>query len=78
MYYELFNEVFETNENKICIFEIGTFYVVLNEQAIYLSELLGLKKVCFAPEICKVGFPIASLSKYMKMLTNLGIYFVVL
>ena len=32
MYYELFNEVFLDNENKICIFEIGAFYVVLDEQ----------------------------------------------
>ena len=37
MYYELFDSVFKDNENKICIFEIGAFYVVLNEQAVYLS-----------------------------------------
>ena len=49
MYYELFNEIFEDNKNKICIFEIGAFYVVLEEQAVYLGELLGLKKVCFSP-----------------------------
>ena len=78
MYYELFNEVFETNENKICIFEIGAFYVVLNEQAVYLSELLGLRKICFAPGICKVGFPKGSLTKYVKKLRDLSISFVVL
>lgn len=49
MYNELFNGVFWDNENTICIFEIGAFYIILNEQAMYLSELLGLKKVCFAP-----------------------------
>lgn len=78
MYYELFNKVFEDNENKICIFEIGAFYVVLNEQAVYISSVLGLKKVCFAPGICKVGFPLNSLSKYVKRLEELGISFVVL
>ena len=78
MYYELFNKVFEENENKICIFEIGAFYVVLNEQAVYLNSVLGLKKVCFAPGICKEGFPINSLSKYVKKLEELGISFVVL
>ena len=56
MYYELFNDVFEDNENKICIFEIGAFYVVLDKQAVYLSEILDLKKVCFAPGICKMDF----------------------
>ena len=56
MYYELFNKVFEDNENKICIFEIGAFYAILSEQAVYLSELLVLKKVCFPLVICKVGF----------------------
>ena len=78
MYYELFNDVFEDNENKICILEIGAFYVVIDPQAIYLSELLGLKKVCFAPGICKVGFPKNSLVKYMKKLQELGISFIVL
>ncbi len=78
MYYELFNDVFSDNENKRCIFEIGAFYIILNEQAIYLSELLGLKKVCFAPGICKVGFPVSSISKYVKKLTDLSISFIVL
>ncbi|MBQ8044243.1 MAG: hypothetical protein IJ272_08910 [Clostridia bacterium] len=78
MYNELFNEVFLDNENTICIFEIGAFYIILNEQATYLSELLGLKKVCFAPGICKVGFPKGSLTKYVKKLRNLSISFVVL
>ena len=78
MYYELFNKVFEDNENKICIFEIGAFYVVLNEQAVYLSSVLGLKKVCFSPGICKVGFPLNSLSKYMRTFEELDISFVVL
>jgi len=78
MYYKLFDKVFSDNENKICIFEIGAFYAVINEQAMYLSELLGLKKVCFAPGICKVGFPLSSLSKYVKKLTDLSISFVVL
>lgn len=40
--------------------------------------MLGLKKVCFAPEICKVGFPKGSLKKYVKKLTDLSISFVVL
>ena len=39
MYYEFFNKIIEDNENKICIFEIGAFYVVIDEQAMYLNEL---------------------------------------
>ena len=74
----MFNEIFEKNENKICIFEIGAFYVILNEQAVYISSVLGLKKVCFAPGICKVGFPLNSLFKYVKRLEELGISFVML
>ena len=60
------------------VIQIGAFYAVINKQAVYLSELLGLKVVCFAEGICKVGFPINSLSKYMKKLQDLGISFVVL
>lgn len=75
--FKLFNDIIELNENKICIFEIGAFYVVVGEQAVYLSSRLGLKKVCFAPCICKVGFPKTSLDKYIKLLEMLGISFVV-
>lgn len=78
MYYRLFNDVFEDNKNKICMFEMGAFYAIINEQAMYIEELLGLKKICFAPGICKVGFPTGSLTKYMKKLQYLGISFAVL
>ena len=78
MYYRLFNDVFEDNENKICIFQMGAFYVVINEQARYIEELFGFKKVCFAPGICKVGFPVDCLAKYMRKFQNLGISYVVL
>ena len=78
MYYGLFEDVLEDNKNRICMFQIGAFYVIINEQAIYISELLGLKKVCFAPGICKVGFPKGSLTKYMKKLQYLRISFAVL
>lgn len=78
MYAQLFNDVFEDNINKICIFEMGAFYVIVNRQAVYVAELLGLKKVCFAAMVCKVGFPKNSLNKYMKKLRDLGINFVVL
>ncbi len=49
MYYELFNKVFEDNENTICIFEIGAFYIVLTSYNLdttvdYTHKQKGFKK----------------------------------
>ena len=56
------------NEGKIVICNAGNFYIAIGKDAVLLSEMLGLKQTCFKPEICKVGFPISSLEKYMGLI----------
>lgn len=54
------------NKGKIVICNAGEFYLATGKDAVLLKELIGLKLTCLKPEICKVGFPIASLEKYLE------------
>ena len=56
------------NKGKIVLCNVGEFYIAIGKDAIILNRLLGLKVTCFKPEVCKVGFPIASLEKYTELI----------
>ena len=53
------------NKGKIVLCNAGNFYIAIGKDAVLLNELLGLKLGCLKPEMCKVGFPISSLEKYI-------------
>lgn len=65
---ELFQKIKNKNEEKICIIRSGIFYYGLKNDAYIMEETCGLEKICFSRNVCKVGFPIASLEKYINML----------
>lgn len=56
------------NPDKILLIKSGTFYVILEQDATLVNELLGLKLTPLNEKISKCGFPIISLPKYEKML----------
>ena len=56
------------NKGKIVLCNVGEFYIAIGKDAIILNNLLGLKLTCLKPEVCKVGFPIASLEKYTELI----------
>ena len=56
------------NKGKIVLCNAGNFYIAIGKDAVLLNDLLGLKLVCLKPEMCKIGFPIASLEKYTDMI----------
>ena len=47
----------------IIFVNIGSFYIAAGKDAVLLHNILNLKTSCMEPEICKVGFPINSISK---------------
>ena len=67
----------EKNKGKILLCNCGNFYIATGKDAITLYESLGLQLSCFKPEICKVGFPIASLEKYTDMIQEKGYGYIV-
>ena len=52
----------------IVLVNTGSFYIARGKDAVLLNKLLGLKVTCMETEICKVGFPITSLEKYLKLI----------
>lgn len=56
------------NKNKIVLCGLGAFYIARGKDALLLNDLAGLKLTCLEVEVCKVGFPIASLEKYTDIL----------
>lgn len=63
--------------DKVILIKSGTFYVILEKDAILVNDLLGLKLTPLNENIVKCGFPIISLPKYEKMLqSNYIDYFV--
>ena len=60
----------KNKKNIIYIFKVGMFYVILDDDAKILSELLNLKLIPLNSEVNKCGFPINSLKKYVKILKD--------
>ena len=54
------------NKGKIIICNSGNFYIAVGKDAVLLNRILGLKVNCLKLEICKVGFPIIALEKYIS------------
>ncbi len=55
------------NPNTIFLFKSGIFYLAIDQDAMYLSELLNLKLTPLNNDVVKCGFPSNSLEKYLKI-----------
>ena len=49
---------------------IGTFYIAVGEDAVLMHKKLELKCTCYKTNICKVGFPVIALEKYVDKLNK--------
>ena len=65
---KILEEIQKREEGKIILINCGAFYIAIGKNAILLNKILGLKISCMSKEVCKVGFPIASLEKYTKLI----------
>ena len=74
---EIYNMLKRENKDKICFVETGSFFVTIGSDAECLASLLDLNRICFSDGICKVGFPNNSLSKYIKIMYDMGIPYVI-
>lgn len=64
-------EILKQKEKGTIVFvKLGAFYIATEEDAVLLHKLLDLKCTCFKMNICKVGFPVNSLDKYVKKLNE--------
>lgn len=73
----LVTKIKEKNSGKVVIVKSGIFYYALGDDALIMEKYCKLDKICFSANICKVGFPLNSLEKYMDMLKYNSISFCV-
>ena len=60
----------QKNKGKIVFCNTGNFYIAIGKDAVLLNNLIDLKLSCLKQEICKVGFPINALEKYVEKLDS--------
>ena len=69
-----FSQMLEILKNKergtVVFVKLGTFYVAVGEDAVLMHKILDLKCTCFKMNICKVGFPVVALEKYIEKLNQ--------
>lgn len=57
-------------KGNIVFVKLGTFYIAVGEDAVLIHKKLDLKCTCFKMNICKVGFPVVALEKYVEKLNK--------
>ena len=70
--FDKYNKLKKANPNKYYLFKSGIFYIFLDNDAKFMSNILQLKLTNFTPELVKCGFPINSLNKYMNIFKTLN------
>ena len=69
-YIELIEKLQKENKNHIILMKNGIFFIAIGKDAIELNKLLDLQLTCMREGLCKVGFQIKSLEKYIQKLKN--------
>ncbi len=57
------------------LFNNGLFYIFIDEDALFISENLGLKLTNLNDTVKKCGFPCSAISKYTKLLEENNLKF---
>lgn len=73
--YSKYIELKRNNPNQIYLFKVGIFYLALDEDAVKLSESLKLNLGKLNDTVSKIGFPVASRERYVRLLEALSIPF---
>ena len=74
---KMFDLLREKEHGKVVFVKCGHFYIAIEEDAVLLNDLLGLKCTCFRENTCKVGVPVNSIEKYISKLKELRYGYVV-
>lgn len=64
------------NEGSIILAKNGIFFVAIGKDALTLNDKLGLKLTCMKKELCKVGFLVKNVEKYIEKLEEIGYSFI--
>lgn len=76
-----FSQMLEILKKKekwnIVFIKLETFYIAVGEDAVLINNELSLKCTCFKMNICKVGFPVVAIQKYIERLNKMKYGYVI-
>lgn len=75
--YEMIKKLMKEEKEKIVLSDVGIFYVAVGIDAYILHEILGLKLNRYAEDKYKVGVPVGSIEKYVDILNDKNIPYVI-
>ena len=75
--YEMIKKLMKEEKEKIVLADVGIFYVAIGIDAYILHEILGLKLNRYAEDKYKVGVPVGSIEKYVDILNDKNIPYVI-
>lgn len=70
--YNIYIDKKKNNESILYLFKSGSFYIFLGQDAMDMSEGLGLKLTKFSSESNKCGFPSSEIERYLKFIKLLN------
>lgn len=65
---EILEKLQKENTGTIILVKNGIFFVAMGKDAIVLNKELGLKVTCMKENLCKVGFLVKSVEKYITIM----------
>lgn len=71
--YSMYLKLKEESPNSLFLFKSGIFLIALEEDAIKLSNLFGLKLTKLNESVQKCGFPFSSFEKYTNLFKALNL-----
>ena len=66
--FNLYKSLKQQDDKTLYLFKSGIFYIFIDNDAKIVNTLLNLKLTNLNTEVVKCGFPVNSLSKYLKLL----------
>ena len=75
--YEMIKKLMKEEKEKIVLADVGIFYVAVGIDAYILHEIFGLKLNRYAEDKYKVGVPVGSIEKYVDILNDKNIPYVI-
>ncbi len=65
---EIVERLQEENPENIILVKNGIFFIAMGKDAVILNKELGLKVTCMKECLCKVGFLVKSVEKYITIM----------
>ena len=69
-FYDVVEELQKDNKGYIVLVRCGIFFTAIGKDAVILQSLFGLAPVCIKKNVCKCGFPVIKVNKFINISNN--------